>query len=322
MKQLLTISLFIISSIAANAQTVCDSVDVISIQYSPFTDTVIIVEVENNSQWEIFDYPGFVLLNDNDDTVAVETVNYFGIGTESIHRLEVRSGVHNPQDIFSGSLKLYSDFYGTFECEWVLNQSLCASTPCETVYIGLQNFGGALVIGDFHWRVDDESGMVADSGSFTMEVQEQFWLRDLCLPPGNYTYSLTALTNPSGGGPTLTVQSSIGFASPTLSEPLDWFNNPGGVLEFPFFNFCGQTPNSTGIQSKNIEVEVLRNGSNILLNATDILKSVSVFGMDGKLAHFCTPNAERIQLPSDLYRGVYLIRIETERGSKTIKVFI
>ena len=304
----------------ANAQTVCDSLDVVSIQYSSFTDTVVIIEVENTNQWEIFDYPGFMLLNDNNDTVAVETVNYIGIGSESVHTLEVRPGVHNPQENFNGTLKLYSGFYDTFECEWTLNQSLCASTPCETVFIGFQNFGGALVVGDFHWQVDNEFGMVADSGSFTMEAQEQFWLRDLCLPAGNYTYSLTTLTSPSGGGPTLTVQSSLGFASPSLSEPLDWFNDPGAELEFPFFPFCVESPNAIDSQKESqieLRFDVLSN--QILCSET--LKYVEVFTSSGQLVFADNSNSKNVAIPS-LGAGVYIAIVQTDEEIGSVKFLL
>lgn len=316
MKRLLTTLLVLISIVAA-AQTECDSVDVLSVQYSPFTDTLIIVEVTNENQNEIFSYPGFVLLNDDNDTVAVETVNYFGIGSESIHTLEVRPGVQNPQENFIGTLKLYSGFYDTFECEWALNQSLCANTPCETVFIGFQNFGGALVVGDFHWQVDDESGMVADSGSFTMEAQEQFWLRELCLPAANYTYDLTALTSPSGGGPTLTVQSSLGFASPSLSEPLDWFNDPGAELVFPFFPFCAETPNAIESQTQS-QIELRFDFSSNQILCSEALNSLEVFTSTGQLVFSDNSNSRKVMIPS-LGAGVYVAVGYTDMGRGTIK---
>lgn len=321
MKHLFTLFLFLfLFSLLANAQTVCDSLDFVSIKYSPFTDTLIYVHVENNNTNEIFDYPGFVILDANDDTVAVETVNYFGIGEESVHPLNVRPGMHDPQDNFEGTLQLYSGFYDTFECEWNLDQSLCAEQPCDSIILGFQNWGGALVMGDFHWRIDDDGGMVVDSGSFTMEAQGQYWFYALCLEPGTYSYSLTALTPPSGGGPTLTVSTSSSFASPTMSAPLDWFNNPGAEIEFPFFEFCAGSPNGVIEELEPVEIKVLRHGDDVVLQSGENIKSALIYGTDGKLVASLNPNSTQFQFPSVLHNGVYLIRIETEKGLTTVKV--
>ena len=113
-------------------QDPCDDLSFVSIQYSPFTDTIINVHVENAGA-EIFSYPGFVLLAPNGDTLAKEMVNYFGIGAESVHSLDVRDGVHDPLTDFTGTLELHTGFYDVLACDWQLNQSLCADTPCDSL---------------------------------------------------------------------------------------------------------------------------------------------------------------------------------------------
>ena len=73
----------ILTSLVAFGQDPCDDLLITSVQYSPFTDTVIVVQVENNSS-SGFQYPGFVLISTNGDTVAKEQVDLFGIGQESV----------------------------------------------------------------------------------------------------------------------------------------------------------------------------------------------------------------------------------------------
>jgi hypothetical protein len=318
MKQLI-LSVFLLSSCVSLAQDPCNDLNFLRISYSAFTDTVIIVHVENNSS-ELFDYPGFVILDANDDTVAVEMVNYFGIGEESVHALNVRPGMHDPLDNFMGTLQLYSGFYDTFECEWDLDQSFCADQPCDSVILGFQNWGGALVVGDFEWRVDDSAMNLVDSGSFTMTVNNQYWFYSLCIEPGTYTYSLTALTDPSGGGPTLTVSSSTSFASPTMSAPLDWFNDPGAEIEFPFFEFCAGNPNAIETADQKPEVIVLRNGDDVTIRMMETIQTLQIFATDGRLLGSFNPNTTQFQLPSGMAKGVYLLRIESESGSTSIKV--
>lgn len=321
MKHLFTFFLFLISTFA-NAQTVCDSLDFVSIKYSPFTDSVIVVHVENNNTNEIFDYPGFVLLDVNDDTVAVETVNYFGIGAESVHSLEVRSGMHDPLNNFEGTLQLYSDFYNTFECEWNLNQSLCADEPCDSVILGFQNLGGALVTGDFEWRVEDDNAALVDSGSFTMTANEQYWFYGLCLEPGNYTYSITALTQPSGGGPTLTVSTSAAFASPTMSEPLDWFNDPVAEVAFPFFEFCMEEPNSIGhLLPETPDVKIYRQAGSLVVGSEVMIQQIELISLDGKLVHSSSPKKMRVVLDRPQQKAVFIVRVITEKGVVSQKVY-
>ena len=320
MKHLFTFSFFLFS-LSANAQTVCDSLDFVSVKYNPFTDSVIVVHVENNNTSEIFDYPGFVLLDANDDTLAKETVNYFGIGEESVHSLEVRSGVHNPLDNFEGTLQLYSDFYGTFECEWDIDQSLCADVPCDSVILGFQNWGGALVLGDFAWRVEDESAALVDSGSFTMEANDQYWFRAMCLEPGTYSYSLTALTPPSGGGPTLTVSTSTTFASPNMSVPLDWFNDPGAEIEFPFFQFCAESPNGIVSNEQKPNVTIHRKGNNLVVNSEMPIQQFELISMDGKLLHSSSPKTTRVVFQKPISNGLFVVRVITEEGATSRKVY-
>lgn len=313
MKNLFTFSLFLISTFA-NAQTACDSLDFVSIKYSPFTDSVIVVHVENNSS-EIFSYPGFVLITDNGDTLAKENVDYFGIGSESVHRLQVRDGVHDPLDNFSGQLELFTGFYDTQVCNWALDRSLCADSPCDSLIIGFQNWGGALVIGDFAWSVVDSSATVVESGVLTMTSNEQYWFRSLCLEPGTYTYGLTALGEPSGGGPTLTVSSSSSFASPSISASLDWFNDPGAEIEFPFYLHCAETESPNGIIEKDSDsVRIMRIGHSLSIASIEPMKQLEIYTSDGKLLGSFFPNNTSFLFLEEPVGGLYLLRVQTTKG--------
>lgn len=67
-----------------------------------------------NISEELYSYPGFILLNENGDTIAVETVNYFGIGEGGQpHYLEIVNSFELP---FYGTLELYSNFYDSLHC--------------------------------------------------------------------------------------------------------------------------------------------------------------------------------------------------------------
>ena len=309
------------SSLFAMAQNPCDDLVINSVKYNPFTDTTIIISVENNTP-VLFDYPGFVLINAAGDTVAKEQVNYFGIGQESIHTLQVFAGVQDPSDNFVGDMELHTGFYDTLYCSWPMDQSLCSASPCDSLILGFQNWGGALVTGDFAWSVQDDEGALVDSGSFTMVVENQYWFYGLCLEPGNYTYSLTALTPPSGGGPTLTVSPSTTFASPTMSMALDWFNQVSTDLTFPFYIFCAESPSSITNNARNMNLKFLRNGGIITVQASTQITELELFGMDGKLLHTEVVNAQQVDLPTSLSAGLYIVKVATTEGVLSSKVYV
>lgn len=310
---------FLLLGIPVFAQSPCDDLTIESVQYNPFSDTIVYVSVVNSGA-EIFSYPNFMLINSDGDTVANESVNFFGIGAESLHPLNVYAGAQNPQQPFIGELELHVGFQDSLACSWSLNQSLCASTTCDTVFIGLENWGGALVVGDFSWEVTDENQAVVESGTFSMPAENQSWVYGVYLSPGTYTYNLTALSQPSGGGPHLTVSSSRNFGAAVLSEPLDWFNNPGGELEFPFFEFCSENPNSISETNSNSSISVLRNGEEISFQTEEIIKTLAVFSIDGKQVHSSNPNSNQTDFPNHLPKGIYLVEFELNTKTEAIKV--
>ncbi len=90
----------------------CDSVYIDCCNFD-LTENTITLTAENQSS-VLFDYPGFVILDANNDTIAKETVNYFGIGWgPQQHTLSI----YNAPDLpFSGTLKLYTWFYDSLSC--------------------------------------------------------------------------------------------------------------------------------------------------------------------------------------------------------------
>lgn len=319
MKYLFTLFLLLVFA-SANAQTVCDSLEFVSVQYSPFTDSILVVEVINHNNNEIFSYPGFVLLDDNGDTVALETVNYYGIGQQSVHSLHVRPGIHDPNSELNGTLKLYSGFFQEFACEWNLNRSFCPDAACDSLIIGFQNWGGALVLGDFAWSFLDSTNSVIDSGVLTMTANEQYWFRGFCLPHGRYSYSLTALGQPSGGGPTMTVSADSWYGSPTISQSLDW--SSGNVLNFHFYDFCidGGLPNAIAEENPESILKVIRNGGTVQLMATEMIQTVEIFAVNGSLVGALIPNSDQFMFPTGLQRGLYIIKIRSESGIGFTKI--
>ncbi|RPG60392.1 MAG: hypothetical protein CBD51_001160 [Flavobacteriales bacterium TMED191] len=103
----------------------CDALEISSIVYNSNQITVTI----QNSSFAGFPYPGFILFNSLGDTMAIEDVNFFGIGDESVHILGLTE-----QTITSAvSLQLFTGFFETMVCEWFdLNISNDCELPSES----------------------------------------------------------------------------------------------------------------------------------------------------------------------------------------------
>lgn len=300
------------------AQGPCTDVTITSVQYHPFTDTAIVVHLVNNGAG-LFSYPGFALINSNGDTLAVEDVNLFGIGQESMHILPINPGIADPLDIFQGDLELHTNFFDTLVCTWPLDQSLCVTEPCTDMVIGLQNWGGALVVGDFAWSVSDTLGNTIDSGVMTMVDSIQHWNHTICAPPGYYIYNMEALTPPSGGGPNITVSNNDGFYGPQLYAPLDWFNQSGTDLAVPFFEHCiSSEPNSISTLSREV-FEVSYQNDLIVLSNVNPFISLELIGLGGQTVSSIVANSSTVVLPTDIASGPYIVVGTYSDGSKVSK---
>jgi len=101
----------------------CDSVFIDCCSFNTFTPNTLTVEVSNYSS-NIFSYPGFILFNMNMDTMAIETVDYYGIGWEQIHSLNIVHPINLP---FDGILELHIGFYESLACTFPI--SISDTTP-------------------------------------------------------------------------------------------------------------------------------------------------------------------------------------------------
>src|SRR5512145_1261293 len=89
----------------------CDSLVIECCSFEVSQNTVTL-EASNYSSY-LFDYPGFILYNADMDTVAIETVNYYGISTGQPHWLNIIQPFSLP---FNGIFELYVLFYDSLTC--------------------------------------------------------------------------------------------------------------------------------------------------------------------------------------------------------------
>lgn len=317
MKSITTLVLYLIA-LSAFAQNPCDDLTILSVQYSPFTDTVIVVEVTNTGD-EIFSYPGFVLTDSDGDTLAQEIVNYFGIGQQSVHHLYVRPGIASPLDVFTGTLELYSGFFDTFECSWQIDQSMCIAEPCDSVVLGFDNWGGALVLGDFAWSLSDTLGTEVESGTFTLTTDQQNWNHSLCVEASVYDYIVTALGQPTGGGPTMLVSSGTWYGAASISQYFEWENT--NTMRFPFFLHCTEN-GSLGLapEEETSKVLVTQNRGQVTFTLSEPITELVAFDLGGRRIGQWNPNVTAFTLPIILRNGLYVMQLHTALGVNTVKV--
>jgi hypothetical protein len=140
------------------------------------------------------------------------------------------------------------------------------------------------------------------------------------LTPGAYRYTLLALGEPSGGGPTMTVSGSSWYSSPTLDQYFNWPDS--NVMEVPFFLHCidANSPNGVDLTEERPELMVLRQADLLTLQSVVNIRSVELISLDGKTLGAFMCNASRYQLPT-LPNGFYIVRAVTDLGTYTTKVF-
>ena len=104
---------------AQSSNNYCDSIIIHSCQPNATGEQIDVI-VSNYSE-NIMSYPGFVILSENGDTIALEEVNYFGIGFNQLHILNVINPPNLPMNI---TLELHTLFYDSLECSWNLTLGL------------------------------------------------------------------------------------------------------------------------------------------------------------------------------------------------------
>jgi hypothetical protein len=188
-KGIFLLAFLISSSIQLKAQTACDSLIIDCCNFDLLGNDSISLFATNLNNGEIFDYPGFILLDQNGDTLAIETVNYFGIGQGGqTHVLQVQNPIIFP---FTGTLELWGGFYDTLYCSYPISflhlelnekttELMIFPNPSnETIYIGAEPFDS--------WEIIDLMGSLVKKGD-----ESATWITISDLKSGSYLLKLKA----------------------------------------------------------------------------------------------------------------------------------
>ncbi|MBK8498195.1 MAG: hypothetical protein IPL52_05130 [Flavobacteriales bacterium] len=291
--------------VVVGAGSPCDSVQIESVRLHAFSDTAIVVHVLNNSS-QLFDYPNFVLFDEDGDTLAVETVNFFGIAGDSWHILAIVPNATTPLTPYYGALHLWTGFSTVLACEWLPFIDLCPPEPCATLIPAVQNMGGALAIGSYSWSIFDADFAIVGSGTFTMTDVMQYDADTICLPPGEYQMACYAQQPPTGGAPVFNVSTGGWISGP--SQPVS-FDLPA-LMPFSFYLPCADGTNGIA-EGSQPDIVVRMVGSNLILRRVDgsSVGDVALVDALGRLVQQASSSASEVTLNAGAEaRGLYLLR--------------
>jgi hypothetical protein len=303
-------------TVTGGTPSVCDSLIFADILWSPFDAGSITVHVFNPST-VIFDYPGFVLLDQNADTLAMETVDFFGIPPENWHILAVNDGATLPNGPFNGQLDLWTGFYSDLACSWDLPIDLCPPDSCTMIFPTVQDYGGGQVTGSFSYVVIDEDVPVA-SGNLYLQSGQLMDRDTICLPPGHFVMSLTADQLSGGGDP------HFGVAAPGYAQAPFVQVVPEGTAAAPFDLFANCIGISTVVQEKPMGGlhHGLSDGA-LRVWRTDgaPLGRLQLCDAMGRLLSQVDAKTSEQRFPlADLAAGLYFLRaLDTPNGAGTIR---
>lgn len=282
----------------------CDALTIASVQWHAFSDTAIVVHVQNNGPVG-FDYPGFILFDVNGDTLAKETVNFFAIAGDSWHMLRVVDGAFIPQGPFEGRLELWTGFTSALACTWPGPINLCPPPPCAPVLLTLGNTGPLPAVGSFSWALMDAAFTTIASGMFSLDASNQFTQLEQCLEPGEYSFEVSPLGPPFPGNDLIYgVSAPGGITGP--SQPVAW--SLPVALAFSFYAPCADGSNGISLLPAS-GLRITQHERVITVERLDgePLGRLEAFDAQGRLLHRTTAMNHRSQLRIDV-PGVVLLR--------------
>lgn len=284
----------------------CDGLELISVRWHPFTDTALVVHVQNDGA-VLFDYPGFILFSPQGDTLAKETVDFFGIGPESWHVMRIMDGVSMPEGEVMGHLELWTLFTTEFACAWEGPFTICPPAPCATIHPQLMNTGGGIALGIFNWLIYGPDEVVAQ-GQFELTSEAQYVWATACLPPGDYHIDVVPQQPPTGGALVYSVTGEGMMPGPSL--PVSW--NLPVLLPFSFYAPCADI--GTGIHAPaaapGFFVELGHGAMHIHTGDGGPLGEVVILDATGRLVFSRRTVADRLAIPlRDDLKGLLLIRV-------------
>lgn len=294
-------------SVSGGGGWICDSLTLTFMEYSPVSDDLIWVLLENTSTGQVNDQCVY-LLDQNGDTLAGQTEFAFPIvpGTTGFY-LEVFPGVSLPDGPLQGTLAISSGSCSVQQCALGWNADLCPEEPCTNMLVAIEPTPAATYPLTVAWQVLQDGQSSVATGSLLLTGPAWVASDTLCLEPGNYSVITDPLNAPDSAVIAYAVVGQFGGIATS------WNVNDGSpeVLTFTLYGACEDSALSIGSPTPAhalsvacsddvLQVTVPAGGQNGML---------MLYTMDGRVLKQVTAESDRVGVPvADLATGVYLLQ--------------
>jgi hypothetical protein len=304
-------SLFVALALGATvqAQSPCDSVNIVSITYDAMHKDSIELVINNQSS-AFFNYPNFILLNAADDTIAYETVNFFGLGNyDQGHILKIEPPFSS-NTITGGKLLLKTGFGDSLECIFTSDFELC-SEACSELIVSLQSTGPIDSTETINVSVTDSLSNVVYFESFVLDSLVFFKYDSLCLPPGDYTIEFDQLDSNS-------TTLFFGLNTFFLSTGINGNSNADNTTQhFSIWERCFHPeiispPNAVdelNAFAASISARVANQTLLMSSSQNELLEHIALYDLSGRLVLDKAPNTSAATINvSHLQHGIYIAK--------------
>lgn len=293
------------------AQSPCDSVNILSMNYDAMHKDSIELVINNQSS-TFFNYPNFLLLNAADDTIAYETVNFFGLGNyDQGHILKIEPPFSS-NTITGGKLLLKTGFGDSLECIFTRDFELC-NEACSELIVSLQSTGTIVSTETINVSVTDSMSNVVYFESFVLDSLEFFKYDSLCLTPGAYTIEFDQLDSNS-------TTLFFGLNTFFLSTGINGNSSADNTTQhFIIWERCLHTqiinpPNAVdhlNALSENFYAMVANQTLHLNSNENELIEQIALYDLSGRLVLEKAPNTSATAMNvSHLQHGIYIAKAQ------------
>ncbi|MCB0794542.1 MAG: hypothetical protein KDB88_07370 [Flavobacteriales bacterium] len=315
---LLPLFTMLFASTGLSAQTLCDSVIVGPVHYSATDPNTIEIGAFTTTS-DCIGYPSFVLYNDQGDTLAKETVNFFCLSFgpwPGIHALDVFPGANlgnGPQLL---TLELYSGFGDTLVCSWALMVDLCPPDSCVYAQLTFTDWHDQLVQGQVYWFLEDHLSATVGSGVFELDGVNRNAEDSVCIAPGtDYTLWVSPFTP-------IDVSDSINLAVSSnqgITGLINYFQNDNvpSDMVFDWYEACVEIQNAVAAHDQPW-IQAFHDGRHLVVRALGFgLQEVELYDMHGRLLLREQPTSVPLRIATDgLSSGIHVLVARNKEGER------
>lgn len=292
----------------------CDSLTILDVELNPFDVSEIMVRSAYTDFDNFISYPGFSLVDEEGFIMAYETVNYFGLGIDQVHILDILNMDVEPGIAVTAELELWSFFYENLECTDPGPFVIWEEQECVPLSFSINALGQDSVSGIIEWSILAPDGLEIIGGTDSLTSAQQLTTHSICLPAG-CGYNLEIVSSSLSGNGALYNLHYSSFLAVGAAGILDSANT-SVVHEFNLYD-C----NTTGIAKAEAEnAPIFPNpAQSAFFVPTEAGQNISVYNSSGQLVY-----AHRGQTSSDLETvncadwtpGIYVVTQTDNHGKE------